>query len=101
MVKTYDVRMYSQFFLCLVYVFYFFHDLIFGPRFYVFLAPILLLITARTVFPDNGENIRPEKGLAALLVFCICVSLPFRLPSLIKRFNPSSTITGTLKRELQ
>ncbi|MCI0607221.1 hypothetical protein L0156_29915 [bacterium] len=80
------------------YLFYFFQQLHFGPRYYAFLGPVLLLFTVRAVFPDSGES---RSSVAAFLVLFLLISVPVRLPSLINNLNPATNITGNLKEGLR
>jgi hypothetical protein len=79
------------------YFLYFFQDLIFGPRFYAFLAPILMLIAARTAFSTNGKS----SIISGLLFLSIIAALPARIPHLINRYDPANTITGNLNDSLK
>jgi hypothetical protein len=86
-------------------VFYFFYqiqDLLFGPRMFFLLAPVLLLLVTR--FALSADPIEPDRDRAAIIlavvIFSSFAALPERLPSLIRKWTPTHYQSGNLKRAI-
>lgn len=79
--------------LLLFYYFYFFQDLILGPRFLFVLAPFLLLLIARSTSLEKPI-------VTALLLASLFVSLPQRISTYVRRYDPAAHQSGLLKEQI-
>ena len=78
----------------IVYFFYWYQDLCFGPRFYYSLLPFMVIFTVRGFLElpnwlekKGGDRHKIEASLFLLLFLCILYTLSFSLPSLIKKYS--------------
>lgn len=75
----------------MIMVFYFFvvaQDLVFGPRYFYLLAPVLLLFIARTISSELP---------GCLLAISLAAFLPAQLPSWITRYDPYPFLRNALQ----
>jgi hypothetical protein len=88
--------------LMLFYFSFFYQDLIFGPRYYFPLAPILLFLIARSAFPSPHSLTRAGNvTVPALLFFCLVSFFPFSPGRYLNRYEPASTVWGMLNRAVE
>jgi len=91
----------SCFLLAIFYSAVYWQDLLFGPRFFLLMAPVLLLMIVRSAGlnpakePELQSQIIPALLLVSLLLF-----LPLRFPQFINMYNVSSTYASYLKDQL-
>jgi hypothetical protein len=85
--------------------FYFLHviqGLIFGPRSYYVLAPLLLLLVARSAEREKETTEWfNESRMLALIAILLVSFIPTRFPDFITRYYPGRLEAGDLKTELE
>jgi len=85
----------------LLAAFYYFsvtQDLIFGPRFYYLMAPVLLLFIARMTW---NAIIRERFVVTALLFISLVTFLPFRFPGNVMRYDLPEGGAKCLAKEIR
>jgi len=88
-------------FLACFYCFYYFQDLVFGPRFWFVFAPFFLLLMARGILPGTTESTGTSGVVTSIFVITMFISVPTNLPGYVSRTNPSFFVNGYLKREIE
>jgi hypothetical protein len=71
------------------YFFYFFQDLLLGPRYFLIFAPFAILLISRTVWSDGAKRNAFSARFMGLFVFCLIGALPVNLPGLVKSSSVS------------
>ncbi len=100
--STWDkLFMLSCFFLAIFYSAVYWQDLLFGPRFFLLMAPIILLMIVRSagLDPEKEPELRSQT-VPALLLVSLLFFLPVRFPQFINKYHVSSTYASYLKDEL-
>lgn len=85
--------------LLLFYYFYTIQDLVFGPRFYFPVAPVLLLFLARLPFVKFLRFPGAAARVRCLFVVSILTFIPVRLPHFVHIYNVADSQAGRLKSE--
>ncbi len=82
------------------YFFYYYQDLILGPRFYFVCSPVLLLMIAN--LPFIKTNMRFARDAASILIVVLSLySLLFSYSRFVSRLNPNHDQAGLLKKKLE
>ena len=82
------------------YFFYFFQDLLLGPRYFLIFAPFAILLISRTIWNDGAKRNAFSARFMGLFVFCLIGALPVNLPGLVKSGSVSNLASGYLNREI-
>lgn len=86
--------------LILFYYFYVAQTLLFGPRSYYILGPLLILFLIRSTQIEKSLS-HSNATVICIFIVSLAASLPFQIPTFIQRWNPQAFQPDALKNEVE